>query len=744
MAQPLFHLRDSLNKINPFQSKFLLYVIQGHVQSYKEGPLTLTLISRINCKRAGTRFHIRGINDQGAVANFVETETLLTTSTCMYSFIQIRGSVPVFWDQPGIQVMGHKVQLTRSREATRPAFERHFDQLASQYGCVTAVNLISLDPTHSETVLGTEYRALFQPLKQKMHQFIEFDFHAAIKGNQYQNLMRLIDKLGDTMQMMGEFIFDFESKEVIRLQKGVFRTNCVDCLDRTNVIQALISEQMLKVWSLSHPFSLDAFKDVWADNGDALSKCYAGTGALKSGYTRSGKRTLAGLIDDSMKSVNRFVINNFQDRSRQVVIDTILGHTKPREIVVVDALLEAIEKEVRDRETEFTSTATVTIHTGTFNVNGKLPDRSLIQFVKHKETPSEPDVLVFGLQEIVELTPGQIVAADPIKRQQWQQALILSISQAYTSTYTLICDGQLVGAAIFVFAKSTLLPSLHELESITVKTGLAGMAGNKGAISVRFKIYDTTFCFVTAHLAAGQNNVTDRLRDYEVIVNETKFRHGKTLDDHDHVIWLGDFNFRINLDYDTLIAAITRQDWAFISKFDQLSLARQQLKAFGGYHESKLLFPPTYKFDVGSMNYDTSAKQRLPAWCDRILFKSKGTQPLTCATYNMISDLNISDHRPVYAVLHAPIVMIHEAKKEAIKLNAKKNLQRSVSHSDLISFSSNTPPSCPDPFSMPPQLPPRPGKNLSRKTSTPLPSTSASNIATTSSSTSLHSPSLLD
>lgn len=77
-------------------------------------PSTLTLISRLSCRRAGTRFNSRGIDDDGNVANFVESETIYwspavlgqsepgsmeKTAGICFSYAQVRGSVPVFWEQ---------------------------------------------------------------------------------------------------------------------------------------------------------------------------------------------------------------------------------------------------------------------------------------------------------------------------------------------------------------------------------------------------------------------------------------------------------------------------------------------------------------------------------------------------------------------------------------------------------------------------------------------------------------------
>lgn len=64
--------------------------------------------------------------------------------------------------------------------------------------------------------------------------------------------------------------------------------------------------------------------EIWADNGDMLSKVYTGTGALKSEVTRSGKMSFASMLGDATKSINRFYINNFQDKDRQETIDFLL------------------------------------------------------------------------------------------------------------------------------------------------------------------------------------------------------------------------------------------------------------------------------------------------------------------------------------------------------------------------------------------------------------------------------------
>ena len=99
------------------------------------------LISRVSCERAGTRycyytmvyeevplccvrFNVRGLNDDGNVANFVESEQVLYVDKSVSSFVQVRGLVPVFWDQPGIQTGVNRIRLSRGFNCSHPAFTR--------------------------------------------------------------------------------------------------------------------------------------------------------------------------------------------------------------------------------------------------------------------------------------------------------------------------------------------------------------------------------------------------------------------------------------------------------------------------------------------------------------------------------------------------------------------------------------------------------------------------------------------
>uniref|UniRef100_V9IF55 Phosphatidylinositide phosphatase SAC2 n=1 Tax=Apis cerana TaxID=7461 RepID=V9IF55_APICE len=133
-----------------------------------------------------------------------------------------------------------------------------------------------------------------------------------------------------------------DKQGTICMQKGVFRVNCIDCLDRTNVVQtalgkAVMEMQFSKLGLIPPDGTLptnirQTFQLLWANNGDIISKQYAGTNALKGDYTRTGERKFTGLMKDGVNSANRYYLNRFKDVYRQATIDMMLGNVVNEEV----------------------------------------------------------------------------------------------------------------------------------------------------------------------------------------------------------------------------------------------------------------------------------------------------------------------------------------------------------------------------------------------------------------------------
>jgi synaptojanin len=305
MLAPMIPFRDHLNTKDRTMldsSRLLTPVIRGYASTVRCTiglmPGMLTLISRVSCRRAGTRFNARGIDDEGNVANFVETETVIATDEWVFSYTQIRGSVPLFWEQNGLQLPGtSKITITRSPEASQPAFNLHFSTLEQKYGAVHVVNLLSQGAKQGESNLGKAYASHLDglPLEDRRQTYLtNFDFHA-ITGGDFRLANGIRPLLSASEEEFVYYLEDSITKSVVLEQSGVFRTNCLDCLDRTNVIQGIISQIAIDCF-LGHRDQVVGEQfwvvhgGLWADTGDALSKTYAGTGALKSSFTRTGIR----------------------------------------------------------------------------------------------------------------------------------------------------------------------------------------------------------------------------------------------------------------------------------------------------------------------------------------------------------------------------------------------------------------------------------------------------------------------
>ncbi|XP_032229504.2 synaptojanin-1 [Nematostella vectensis] len=611
------------------------------------------LISRLSCERAGTRFYVRGTDDDGHVANFVETEQMIALDDMITSFVQTRGSVPVFWEQPGIQVGSHKVKLSRGFEAASAAFDRHITTQKGLYGDVCIVNLLGMK--EGENALS---RIFQDELTESIHghdtPMICFDYHRNCKGGRTSKLKDFADKARQLFN--SNSLFFSKGGKLEKRQKGVMRSNCLDCIDRTNNMQTFIGLEMLLVQlqclGLSSKASLvprfqEAFTSMWSQNGDHISRIYIGTGAL------DGKARVASKLRDGARSVKRTIRSNFLDGSKQEAIDLLLlGNTFVGELgeraraLLYSSFLHSsprILRELCDRHLEYTTWSNIRVCVGTWNVNGGRHFRSLAHKHQtmhdwlldfHKSLPDSgysevkdvdyslpTDIFAIGFEELVDLNASNMVSTSSTQRKEWGEELRRVISRDFP--YVLLTCEQLVGVCLFVFARPHLVPYIRDVAVSTVKTGLGGSAGNKGGVAIRLLLHATSICFICSHLAAGQSGVQDRNNDYLDIATRTAFPMGRTIRSHDYVFWCGDFNYRIDMPMDEVKSLIQLKDWDALAQNDQLNKQRQEHKVFRGYVEGELRFAPTYKYDLFSDDYDTSEKMRIPAWTDRVLWRRR-------------------------------------------------------------------------------------------------------------------------
>lgn len=281
----------------------------------------------------------RGIDSSGNVSNFVETEQIVEYNGEKVSFVQIRGSIPIYWYQTPNLKYKPRPKINSGRDHLQ-AYQLHMDSLVMHYGKQVLVNLI--DHRGAEDDLEKEMAKVVGRSGNVNERYEAFDFHAECKKMRWDRLNILIDRLAHEQDEFG--VFHLRSGTLHSAQDGVFRTNCVDCLDRTNVVQSMLAKRslqqtLIKLGIMTNGQTLESvgsgmlylFKGVWADNADLVSVQYSGTGALKTDFTRTGKRTKQGLMKDGMNSLTRYYKNNFNDGFRQDAIDLFLGNYQVRD-----------------------------------------------------------------------------------------------------------------------------------------------------------------------------------------------------------------------------------------------------------------------------------------------------------------------------------------------------------------------------------------------------------------------------
>ncbi|NXG55282.1 PI5PA phosphatase, partial [Hemiprocne comata] len=324
----------------------------------------------------------------------------------------------------------------------------------------------------------------------------------------------------------------------------------------------------------------------------------------------------------------------------------------------------------------------------TWNVGTAVPPNDVTSLL-HLNTGerNDADMIAIGLQEVNSKINKRL--KDALFTDQWSELFMDVLSPFH---FILVSTVRMQGVILLVFAKYYHLPFLQDIQTDCTRTGLGGywvsvalgevgksggflrshgillVQGNKGGVSVRLSIFGHMVCFLNCHLPAHLEKAEQRKEDFATILHMQQFegRAASGILDHDLVFWFGDLNFRIeSLDIRFVKYAIDSNILSQLWEKDQLNIAKSTWPVLSGFQEGPLNFPPTFKFDVGTNQYDSSAKKRKPAWTDRILWKIKspsaglgagGRQPsrsilsVSQLCYCSHMEYTLSDHKPVAAI----------------------------------------------------------------------------------------------
>ncbi|XAR64538.1 Inositol-polyphosphate 5-phosphatase [Bertholletia excelsa] len=366
---------------------------------------------------------------------------------------------------------------------------------------------------------------------------------------------------------------------------------------------------------------------------------------------------------------------------------------------------DILRSDLAAKELDYTRQENVKILIGTWNVGqGRASHEALASWLG--SAVSDVGIVVVGLQE-VEMGAG-FLAMSAAKEtvgvegssvgQWWQDAIGKTLDEG--TTFERVGSRQLAALLIAIWVRKSVRTHVGDLDVGAVACGLARAIGNKGGVGLRLRVYDRIMCFVNCHLAAHLEAVNRRNADFDHIYRTMVFSRSSTpnaaagvstvvpalrgtnagertpeegrpeLAEADLVIFWGDFNYRLfGISYDEARDFVSQRSFDWLRERDQLRAEMKAGRVFQGMREALIRFPPTYKFEKGKPGlggYDSGEKKRIPAWCDRVLYRDNRTTStsecsLECPViasiyqYEACMDVIESDHKPVRCKLNVDI-----------------------------------------------------------------------------------------
>jgi len=337
--------------------KWVLPIIHGYINcsnfEIKWLRINVILIARRSRHFAGTRYLKRGLNEEGRVANFVEIEQIVYSQNSkddkplVSSYVQVRGSVPLFWTQDPNPLIAKPEIFVNTSDIDYLATKRHFWDLFQQYSHPLIIFNLTKKADTRECRLSSQYQyAVEQVLNEDLPEdkkifYAHFDVKKAKKKN-FSGLA--FAYINSYIRQTGVFYTEVanreESKLRIHVQRGIVRTNCIDSLDRTNLVQQCIGiavlEKQLKALNILEGSETlqnwlevcSTFQKYFEIMGDEISLQYGGSIAHHANLTKK-KGFFKSAIPELWTSVKRHWANNFSDSSKQGAINLFLGMYVP-------------------------------------------------------------------------------------------------------------------------------------------------------------------------------------------------------------------------------------------------------------------------------------------------------------------------------------------------------------------------------------------------------------------------------
>uniref|UniRef100_A0ACD5W829 Uncharacterized protein n=1 Tax=Avena sativa TaxID=4498 RepID=A0ACD5W829_AVESA len=285
---------------------------------------------------------------------------------------------------------------------------------------------------------------------------------------------------------------------------------------------------------------------------------------------------------------------------------------------------------------EFITSSVLCVCIVTWNMNSKMSVQDVRKLVS---SDRKFDLLVLGLQEAPKSGVAEV------------------LQEAMADTHILLCQKTMQSLQMFLFGAKSSESYIRELKVDKYAVGGCGgvIGRKKGAVAMYINFSGIRMVFVSCHLAAHEHKVEKRNSECQHIshslFSKNDIHYAKSAD---ITVWLGDLNYRLEgISSMPARKMIEENRQSKLRDKDQLLQEAEKGQVFNGYCEGTLSFKPTYKYNVGSSNYDTSYKIRVPSWTDRILFKVDQSSGLDAilSSYEALDCVRSSDHKPVKAHL---------------------------------------------------------------------------------------------
>lgn len=319
----------------------------------------------------------------------------------------------------------------------------------------------------------------------------------------------------------------------------------------------------------------------------------------------------------------------------------------------------------------------VSIFVCTWNQNRKRAPVNICDLLLPDQVISMPDIYAIGIQEAFSSQNDYL--------REWEIELQVTLGPSHVLLKS--CSLGVLHLSLFVRRDLIWFCSTPEESLYNSRSMPTNMTKTKGAVSVAFRFFGTSFMFTNCHFPAHENKLKDRVEEYQRIINsidlpknlkvlKPRYLSNDSTARFDCVFFMGDLNFRLEQrSFDEAIHILEdifqqkEPSYESLTQHDELLKVIESGQAFHGFDEGQIKFPPTFKFLAQTNKYDKQTK-RVPSYTDRILFRSKRQRHIQCLTYDWLPQLMSSDHKPVYCLFDVLIRPGHQQQDMVSSLNA--------------------------------------------------------------------------